>query len=83
MKKPKSLVPEIIDEIISYTTPKSKQDIEDELARDKINYLIWSIGVAVKDLQEELDKLNINDREASWVKQITQTNCVNVYTKIY
>ena len=35
MKKPKSLVPEIIDEIITYTTLKSKQDIEDELARDK------------------------------------------------
>ncbi len=70
MKKPKSLVPEIIDEIITYTTPKSKQDIEDELARDKINYLIWSIGVAVKNLQEEIDKLNINDREASWICQI-------------
>ncbi len=70
MKKPKSLVPEIIDEIITYTTPKSKQDIEDELARDKINYLIWSIGVAVKNLQEEIDKLNNSNREASWICQI-------------
>tara|TARA_R100001129_G_scaffold184565_1_gene169816 strand:- start:489 stop:692 length:204 start_codon:yes stop_codon:yes gene_type:complete len=63
--KPKSIVSDIIDEIISYTKPKSRKDIQDELTRDKINYLIWSIGVAVKDLQEEVDKLNINDREAS------------------
>ena len=55
--KPKSVVSDIIDEIISLTKPKSKQDIQDELARDKINYLIWTIGVAVKDLQEEIDKL--------------------------
>ena len=63
--KPKSIVSDIIDEMISLTQPKSRQDIQDELSRDKINYLIWSIGVAVKDLQEEIDKLNINDREAS------------------
>ena len=63
--KPKSIVSDIIDEMISLTQPKYRQDIQDELPRDKINYLIWSIGVAVKDLQEELDKLNINDREAS------------------
>ena len=63
--KTKSVVSDIIDEMISLTKPKSNKDIKDELARDKINYLIWSIGVAVKDLQEEIDKLNINDREAS------------------
>tara|TARA_Y100000592_G_scaffold10245_1_gene14496 strand:+ start:631 stop:831 length:201 start_codon:yes stop_codon:yes gene_type:complete len=62
--KTKSVVSDIIDEMISLTKPKSNKDIKDELARDKINYLIWSIGVAVKDLQEEIDKLN-NNREAS------------------
>ena len=65
MEKPKSTVSEIIDEIISYTKPKSRQDMKDELARDKINYLVWQIGCAVKDLQAEVDKLNQNDREAS------------------
>tara|TARA_R100000426_G_scaffold74281_1_gene51982 strand:- start:123 stop:323 length:201 start_codon:yes stop_codon:yes gene_type:complete len=62
--KPKSIVSDIIDEMISLTQPKSNKDIKDELARDKINYLIWTIGVAVKDLQEEIDKLD-NNREAS------------------
>ena len=67
--KPKSIVSDIIDEMISLTQPKSNKDIKDELARDKINYLIWTIGVAVKDLQEEIDKLD-NNREASWICQI-------------
>ena len=62
--KTKSVVSDIIDEMISLTKPKSNKDIKDELARDKINYLIWTIGVAVKDLQEEIDKLD-NNREAS------------------
>ena len=35
--KPKSIVSDIIDEMISLTQPKSRQDIQDELARDKIN----------------------------------------------
>ena len=65
MKKSKSLVTEIIDEIITYTTPKSKTDMENELLRDKINYLVWQVGVAVKDLQAEVDKLKEKDREAS------------------
>ena len=65
MDKPKSLVSEIIDEIITYTTPKSKTDMENELLRDKINYLVWQVGVAVKDLQAEVDKLKEKDREAS------------------
>tara|TARA_R100001509_G_scaffold106758_2_gene63352 strand:- start:301 stop:498 length:198 start_codon:yes stop_codon:yes gene_type:complete len=65
MDKPKSLVSEIIDEIITYTTPKSKTDMENELLRDKINYLVWQVGVAVKDLQTEVDKLKEKDREAS------------------
>jgi len=70
MDKPKSLVSEIIDEIITYTTPKSKTDMENELLRDKINYLVWQVGVAVKDLQAEVDKLKEKDREASWIYQI-------------
>ena len=65
MDKPKSLVSEIIDEIITYTTPKSKTDMENELLQDKINYLVWQVGVAVKDLQTEVDKLKEKDREAS------------------
>ena len=65
MKKSKSGVSEIIDEIITYTTPKSKTDMENELLRDKINYLVWQVGVAVKDLQAEVDKLKEKDREAS------------------
>ena len=62
--KTKSVVSDIIDEMISLTKPKPNKDIKDELARDKINYLIWTIGVAVKDLQKEIDKLD-NNREAS------------------
>ena len=65
MKKSKSLVSEIIEEIITYTTPKSKTDMENELLQDKINYLVWQVGVAVKDLQTEVDKLKEKDREAS------------------
>jgi len=65
MDKPKSAVSEIIDEIISYTKPKSKQDIQKELLRDKINYLVWQIGCTVKELQVEVDKLGEKDREAS------------------
>jgi len=61
--KTKSVVSDIIDEMISLTKPKSNKDIKDELARDKINYLIWTIGVVVKDLQKEIDKLD--KREAS------------------
>ena len=70
MDKPKSLVSEIIDEIITYTTPKSKTDMENELLQDKINYLVWQVGVAVKDLQTEVDKLKEKDREESWIYQI-------------
>ena len=42
MEKPKtkSVVSDIIDEMISLTKPKSNKDIKDELARDKINYLM-------------------------------------------
>ena len=61
----KTIVSDIIDEIISLTTPKSKEEIEQQIMQDKINYLVWQVGVAVKDLQAEVDKLKQKDREAS------------------
>ena len=64
----KTNVSDIIDEIISLTTPKSKKEIEQQIMQDKINYLVWQVGVAVKDLQAEVDKLKQKDREASWVQ---------------
>tara|TARA_R100000458_G_C8219103_1_gene204033 strand:- start:291 stop:485 length:195 start_codon:yes stop_codon:yes gene_type:complete len=60
----KKIVSDIIDEIISLTTPKSKEEIEQQIMQDKINYLIWQVGVAVKDLQEEVDKLKQSTKEA-------------------
>ena len=45
------------------TQPKSQEDLEKQIQADKINYLVWSLGVAVKELQAEVDKLN--KREAS------------------
>ena len=62
----KKIVSDIIDEIISLTTPKSKEEIEQQIMQDKINYLIWQVGVAVKDLQEEVDKLKQSTKEAIW-----------------
>ena len=61
----KTIVSDIIDEIISLTTQKSKEEIEQQIMQDKINYLVWQVGVAVKDLQAEVDKLKQKDREAS------------------
>ena len=66
MVKRKQTVSDIIDEIISYTTPKSKEDLEKQIERDKINYLIWQVGVAVKELQAEVDRLEEESRRASW-----------------
>ena len=43
----KTIVSDIIDEIISLTTPKSKEEIEQQIMQDKINYLVWQVGVAV------------------------------------
>jgi polyhydroxyalkanoate synthesis regulator phasin len=65
MVKRKQTVSDIIDEIISYTTPKSKEDLEKQIERDKINYLIWQVGVAVKELQAEVDRLEEESRRAS------------------
>mgnify|MGYP003131951994 FL=1 len=65
MEKPESPVSEIIDEIISLSTPKPKVDLQQELMQDKINYLIWQVDVAVKELQAEVDKLKQNNKEAS------------------
>ena len=73
MSKPKSNVNELIDEImtdvISYTNP-SKEDLEKQIEEDKINYLVWQCGVAIKELQSAVDELSKDkDQEASWVKQ--------------
>tara|TARA_R100000234_G_C4850248_1_gene114853 strand:+ start:118 stop:315 length:198 start_codon:yes stop_codon:yes gene_type:complete len=65
MEKPESPVSEIIDEIISLTKPKPKVDLQQELMKDKINYLIWNLDVAVKELQAEVDKLKKISKDAS------------------
>lgn len=64
MVKRKQTVSDIIDEIISYTTPKSKEDLEKQIEQDKINYLVWQCGVAIKELQSAVDELN-KSKEAS------------------
>jgi len=55
----------IIDDVISYTNPKSKEDLEQRIAEDKINYLVWQVDVAVKELQAEVDKLKQSTKEVS------------------
>tara|TARA_Y100000114_G_scaffold77302_1_gene71004 strand:- start:986 stop:1180 length:195 start_codon:yes stop_codon:yes gene_type:complete len=57
MSKPKTDISEIIEGIISFAPPKSKQDAEKQIDRDKVNYLIWQIGVAVKELQQAIKEL--------------------------
>ena len=69
MSKPKSNVNKLIDEImtdvISYTNP-SKEDLEKQIEQDKINYLVWQCGVAIKELQSAVDELSKDkDQEAS------------------
>jgi len=49
MSKKEVNVTDIIDEIISYTNP-SKEDLEKQIEQDKINYLVWQCGVAIKEL---------------------------------
>ena len=66
MSKKEVNVTEIIDEIISYTNP-SKEDLEKQIEQDKINYLVWQCGVAIKELQAAVDELN-KSKEASWVQ---------------
>lgn len=58
---------DIIRDVVNLTQPKSQEDLEKQIQADKINYLVWSLGVAVKELQAEVDKLN--KREASWIYQ--------------
>ena len=64
MSKPKTDISEIIEGVITYAPPKSKQDIEQEIDRDNLNYLICQIGVAVKELQQAIDKLQ-QDKDVS------------------
>ena len=64
MSKPKTDISEIIECVITYAPPKSKQDIKQEIERDKVNYLIWQIGVAVKELQQAINELQ-QDKDVS------------------
>ena len=64
MSKPKTDISEIIEGIISYAPSKSKQDAEKQIDRDKVNYLIWQIGVAVKELQQAIKELQ-QDKDIS------------------
>tara|TARA_R110002020_G_scaffold223115_1_gene432144 strand:+ start:138 stop:329 length:192 start_codon:yes stop_codon:yes gene_type:complete len=63
MSKKEVNVTEIINEIISYTNP-SKEDLEKQIEQDKINYLVWQCGVAIKELQSAVDEL-YKSKEAS------------------
>ena len=67
----------IIDDVISYTNPKSKEDLEQRIAEDKINYIVWQVDVAVKELQAEVDKLKQSTKEVSWTYQ---KNCRKYHT---
>ena len=64
MSKKEVTISDIIDEVVSYTNP-SKEDLEKQIEQDKINYLVWQCGVAIKELQEAVDKLAVQDQEAS------------------
>ncbi|MDB4724161.1 hypothetical protein OAF71_00055 [bacterium] len=64
MSKKEVTITDIIDEVVSYTNP-SKEDLEKQIEQDKINYLVWQCGVAIKELQEAVDKLAVQDQEAS------------------
>ena len=64
MSKKEVTITDIIDEVVSYTNP-SKEDLEKQIEQDKINYLVWQCGVAIKELQSAVDKLAVQDKEAS------------------
>ena len=64
MSKKEVTITDIIDEVVSYTNP-SKEDLEKQIEQDKINYLVWQCGVAIKELQSAVDKLAVQDQEAS------------------
>ena len=57
---------DIIRDVVNLTQPKSQEDLEKQIQADKINYLVWSLGVAVKELQAEVDKLKEISKEAIW-----------------
>ena len=65
MSKKEVNVTDILDEVIGITNP-SKEDLEQQIEQDKINYLVWQCGVAIKELQSAVDELN-KSKEASWV----------------
>ena len=64
MSKKEVTITDIIDEVVSYTNP-SKEDLEKQIEQDKINYLIWQCGVAIKELQSAVDKLAVQDQDVS------------------
>ena len=56
---------DIIRDVVNLTQPKSQEDLEKQIQADKINYLVWQVDVAVKELQAEVDKLKKISKEAS------------------
>ena len=60
---------DIIRDVVNLTQPKPQADIEKQIQADKINYLVWQVDVAVKELQAEVDKLKKISKEASWTYQ--------------
>jgi len=65
MSKKEVNVTDILDEVIGITNP-SKEDLEQQIEQDKINYLVWQCGVAIKELQTAVDDI-VKSKEASWV----------------
>ena len=55
---------DIIRDVVNLTQPKSQEDLDKQIQADKINYLVWTLGVAVKELQAEVDKLKEISKEA-------------------
>ena len=63
MSKKEVNVTDILDEVIGITNP-SKEDLEQQIEQDKINYLVWQCGVAIKELQTAVDDIT-KSKEAS------------------
>ena len=61
---------DIIRDVVNLTQPKPQADIEKQIQADKINYLVWQVDVAVKELQAEVDKLKEISKEAMWIYQM-------------
>ena len=68
MSKKEVTITDIIDEVVSYTNP-SKEDLEKQIEQDKINYLVWQCGVAIKELQSAVDDIT-KSKEASWINYL-------------